>query len=108
MEMTFKDWNVEEMTGYHPLTTFYMDFSIADGFGKDAVVDTFNNVFDSWNGDYKFMTELTMVMNWKIWEHYETNPELAKLYSNYWDKMCQWCELNLTGDELAYYYQVTD
>ena len=37
MEITYKDWNIEAMTGYKPITTFYMDFSIADKFGVAAI-----------------------------------------------------------------------
>ena len=28
-KLSFKDWNIERMTGYKPMTTCYMDFSIA-------------------------------------------------------------------------------
>lgn len=34
-----KTWNIEEMTGYKPMTTFYEDFSIADAFGQAVVKD---------------------------------------------------------------------
>lgn len=27
-------WDIEEETGYKPITTFWMDFSIADNYGK--------------------------------------------------------------------------
>ena len=30
--MTIKDWKIEELTGYKPISTFYTDFSIADNF----------------------------------------------------------------------------
>lgn len=109
MEMTFKDWKIEELTGYKPQTTFYMDFSIADKFGKGSIIDTYNRAFESWNEDYKFMTELTMTLNWKIWEHYENgNNELTQLYNDLWEKQCEWCENNLKGEELKYYYITTD
>ena len=29
-KLSFKDWNIERMTGYKPMTTCYMDFSIAE------------------------------------------------------------------------------
>ena len=32
-------WNIEQITGYKPITTFWQDFSIADKFGLDAVKD---------------------------------------------------------------------
>ena len=39
--------NVDEtmsIIGYEPKTTFWMDFSIADKFGIEAIVDTFNQI----------------------------------------------------------------
>lgn len=31
--------------GYQPKTTFWMDFSIADRFGTEAIVDTYERAF---------------------------------------------------------------
>lgn len=106
--MTVKTWNIEAMTGYKPITTFYEDFSIADWFGVDAIRDTFKNAFESWKGDYKFLTELVMALNWKIWEHYETNEKYAKLYNELWEKADLYATSHLKGEELAYFYRTTD
>ena len=67
--MTFKEFMQEN--GYELQTTFWEDFSIADRFGLAAVLDTFNRAFREWKGDYKFLTELTLVLNHKIWQYYE-------------------------------------
>lgn len=69
--MTFKEFMQEN--GYELQTTFWEDFSIADRFGLAAVLDTFNRAFREWKGDYKFLTELTLVLNHKIWQYYETD-----------------------------------
>lgn len=106
--MTYKDWNIEAMTGYKPQTTFYMDFSIADHFGTAAIKDTYKRVMESWSGNYIYLTELVMVLNWKIWEHYETNEPLARLYNDLWEQARNYAETNLKGDELSYYYTTTD
>ena len=71
--MKIKNWNIEAITGYKPITTFYTDFSIADNFGANAILDTFKRAFRSWKDNYKYLTELVMVLNWKIHEHYEKN-----------------------------------
>ena len=105
--MTIKTWNIEEMTGYKPLTTFYEDFSIADKFGKEAVEDTFNRAFDEWKTDYKYLTELVMVMSWKSFEH-ETNPILCPLYCKLYDKADSYACKNLKGAEQEYYFRTTD
>ena len=67
--MTFKEFMQEN--GYELQTTFWEDFSIADRFGLAAVLDTFNRAFREWKGDYKFLTELTLVLNHKIWVKYQ-------------------------------------
>ena len=106
--MTIKTWNIEEMTGYKPITTFYEDFSIADLFGVDAIRDTYKRAMESWKDDYEYLTELVMVLNWKIWEHYEKNDEYAELYNELWGKADEYAMEHLKGEELSYFYQVTD
>ena len=106
--MVVKTWNIEAMTGYKPITTFYEDFSIADMFGVAAIKDTYNRAFKEWRADYKYLTELVMALNWKIWEHYERNDEYAELYNDLWMNTAEWAVENLKGDELSYYYRTTD
>lgn len=102
------NWNIEALTGYTPITTFYTDFGIADKFGIDAVKDTFQRAFDEWKTKYKYLTELVMVLNWKIWEHYEKNDELSILYNTLWEAADEWARNNLQGEELSYFYKTTD
>ena len=106
--MLIKTWNIEMLTGYKPFTTFYEDFSIADAFGMAAVQDTYDRAFKAWKSDYKYITEFIMVLNWKIYEHYEHNDKYANLYHELWMKSDEWAQENLTGEALEYYYRVTD
>ena len=106
--MSFKDWNIEALTGYKPKTTFYMDFSIADKFGVEAIRDTYQRAFESWHEDIIYFTELVMVLNWKIYEHYESNTPLARLYEDLYFEADRWAQLNLEGEQLEYYYTTTD
>lgn len=103
-----KDWNIEEMTGYKPLTTFYTDFSIAEKYGEIAIKDTYDTLKKYWCKDYKYLTELVMVLNWKIWEHYESNDKLARLYNDLWEELDNYAIENLQGEELVYFYRTTD
>ena len=101
-------WNIEKMTGYKPLTTFWSDFSTAEQFGIEAVKGTFKRAFEEWKGDYKFLTELVMVLNHKIWQWYEKNDELARVYDALWEEADNYgCE-NLKGGELDYFYETLD
>lgn len=89
--------------------TFWMDFTIADAFGVNAIKDTFNRAFKEWKGDYQMLTALVVTLNHKIWEHYEHhNDDLAKLYDSLWRQAEDYALTNLKGDELQYYYDVTD
>lgn len=106
--MRIPKWNIEEMTGYKPITTFWMDFSIADNFGMAAVADTYKRAFAEWKDNYKYLTELVMVLNHKIWQWYETNEPLARLYNDLWEKTQSYGYDNLNDDELTYFFTTLD
>ena len=101
-------WGIQEMTGYEPKTTFWKDFSIADKFGADAVTDTFNRAFAEWKTNYVYLTEMVMVLNWKLWQWYERNMELSMLYDKLYKKADEYACDNLKDEELTYYYTTTD
>lgn len=102
-------WTVAEAIGYTPITTFWDDFTIADHFGKGAIQDTYNRAFEAWKGDYKYLTELVMVLNHKIWQHYHANNMVySKLYDKLWKKADSYAMNNLKDDELNYFLRVTD
>lgn len=107
--MTITTWNIENITGYKPITTFYEDFSIADRFGINAVKDTYKRAFKGWKENYKYITELCMVLNWKSWEHNSRNNKaLVSLYVDLFYELQDWCYENLEGEELNYFIQITD
>ena len=101
-------WKMAEMIGYTPITTFWTDFSIADVYGVSGIQDTFDRAFEHWKGDYKYLTELVMVLNHKIWEWYDLDEERAELYDKLWRQAADYATKNLKGDELRYYYETTD
>jgi hypothetical protein len=103
--MTYEEWCLNEL-GYKTQTTYFMDFSIAERFGIAAIRDTYKRAL--LNRDYKMMTELTMVLNHKIWFTYEKQPELAKVYDELWRDCDSKCREWFNKDELAYFYTVTD
>ena len=104
--MTFREFMAEN--GYELQTTFWSDFSIADRFGLSAIRDTFNRAFREGKEDYEYLTELVLVLNHKIWQYYETRPDIASLYNTLWEEASQYAVENLKDDELSYYYDVTD
>lgn len=93
---------------YEFKTTFWSDFTIADAFGTEAIKDTFNRAFKYWKDNYEYLTELVLVLNWKIWQHYEKNETYAKLYNELWLKADNYGLDNLKGDELNYFIRTLD
>lgn len=93
---------------YEMKTTFWMDFSIADNFGAYAIKETYKMAM-LWKHDYIFMTELNLVLNWKIWQHYrEGNETLSQIYDELWKQHRDWCFENLKDEELTYFIRTTD
>ena len=103
-------WTGAEELGYTPVTTFWQDFSIADKFGVSAVKRTYKSAMVYAKTDVRFLTELVLVLNHKIWQHYRPNKDvpLAKCYDELWRLAEDYAYKNLQGDELEYFYQTTD
>lgn len=105
------DWDIESLSGYKPITTFYTDFGIAERFGEDAIKETYDNAIKYWFDDIKYATEIVMVLNWKIWEHfYAGNEKIARLYDSLWkETQGKIIEKYENDDEaLSYYYRTVD
>ena len=96
------------INGYETITTFWNDFAIADRFGLAAIKDTYSRAFNEWKNNYKYLTELVMVLNWKIWEHYKSNKQYGELYNKLWEETDMYACEHLEGEELSYFYRVTD
>lgn len=98
-----------ELNGYATITTFYSDFTIADYYGVDAVKDTFKRAFESWKENYRYMTELSIVLNHKIFEHYHhNNTALMVAYDTLWKEIDHWCMGSFSDEALQYYLRITD
>ena len=95
--------------GYETITTFWDDFSIADKFGVNAIKDTYSRAFNEWKTNYQYLTELVMVLNWKLWQHYELgNNELSDVYQELWETADDYAMSHLKGEELNYFIRTTD
>lgn len=89
-------------------TTFWQDFDIADKFGVAAIKDTYNRAFNEWKTDYRYLTELVMVLNHKCWFYYERNDEYCELYAELFHLADNYAIDNLKGKELEFFLEVTD
>ena len=98
-----------EENGYVEKTTFASDFDIADVFGIEAIMDTFKRAFAEWKKDYKYLTELVMVLNLKSWQwYYRGNHTVSKVYDELYEKADEYASTHLKGDRLSYYYRTID
>lgn len=108
MILNLPKWNIQEITGYEPKTTFWQDFSIADAFGPDAVQDTYNRAFDGWKNNVVYIAELILVLNHKIWFWHEKNDKLAELYNKLWMELDSYAWDHFKGEDADYLFDVTD
>lgn len=119
-------WPITEMTGYQPKTTYWNDFETAEMFGGEkAIRDTYKRAKKYWCEDIVYMTEICMVLNWRLNLWYQRgNMELAKLYDELWRDCDSWileCEdrsdkkmsgkikyKHFTEEEIFYFIKTTD
>lgn len=95
--------------GTESITTFWEDFTIADRFGIKAIKDTYKRAFNEWKSDYKYLTELVIVLNLKCWYHYDHGrQDLSQVYSDLFYKAKHYADSHLHGEEFEYYWQMTD
>lgn len=94
--------------GYKSKTTFWEDFSIADKFGIKAIKDTYKRAFNEWKDNVEYLTELSVVLNHKIWEWYQEDDNIAQVYNDLWIKTNDYAKETLKGDNFRYYWEVTD
>ena len=94
--------------GHAPKTTFYGDLSIAEYYGPKDVRETYERVKKDWGANAEYWTEFVICLNWKIWQWYEKNEELAAVYNDLWTQADQHAGDTFKGADLEYYYQITD
>lgn len=94
---------------YELKTTFWLDFTIADHFGLEAIKETYDISFKNYKHDVVYLTELVMVLNWKIWQHWEKeNVQYANVYDMLWRLTAEYAIDNLKGEDLKYYLKTID
>ena len=109
LKLRVETFDSEGMFGYKQITTFFSDFSIADRFGVSAIRDTYRRAFAEWKGNYKYLTELVMVLCWKCGIFSERgNDAFAQTYRELFEKANDYAWENLKDDELSYFYHTTN
>lgn len=108
-ESSINDWKIEELTGYKPITSFYRDFGAAEQTGEKGIKETFRRLMKTGKTNYKYLTELVMVLDWKALEHIQSDQrELSQIYYGLWCDADEYAQDHLTGEELEYYSNTAD
>lgn len=94
--------------GYEMKTTFWMDFSIADSFGNEAIKDTFKRAFGEWKNNLIYVTELAMVMSWKSCDWYGKDNDRSIMYAEYYRLVDEYVLNHYKDKDLSYYLETTD
>ena len=74
---------LEADTGFKFTTNVWEVFTEAETNDDVNIEELYRELFRKWHDDVKMVAELSMCMNWKLWEHYEQkNEQLAELYND--------------------------
>ena len=73
-----------------------------------GVKDTYKRVVNSWLTNVVYFTEFVMCLNWKIHQHYQKNPALARAYNDLWVEADKLAYNTYKGEDLGYYLRTTD
>ena len=100
---------LEKEFDYKFQTTFWEEFSIAErNYGSEGVVEHYNLVFTQWKDNLDYLTELVLVLNWKIYQWYQVDDTLGMTYDELWKRTDGYAMETLKGDDLHKYLSVLD
>ena len=99
---------LEKEFNYKFETTFWEEFSIADQYGQEGIVEHYNLVFAQWKDNLQYLTELVLVLNWKIYQWYQVDDNLGMTYDELWKRTDGYAMETLKGDDLHKYLSVLD
>ena len=73
-----------------------------------AIKDTYNRAKKEWQDNVEYMAELTIVLNWAIWDWYKKNETVARVYNNLWEDCQNFCYEHFKGEDLRTYLDIID
>lgn len=84
----YTDWNIEDLTGYVPCSSLFLDFSKAEDRVREGVVSLFVETLEKAKHNSRLMIELVLVLIFKMMEHYTSSlsadySDLIKIISVY-------------------------
>lgn len=92
----------------HDYKGFWQDFTIADKFGVSAIKDTYKRAFNGWKDNVEYYASFVMTLNHKIWEWYEKDEAIARVYKELWLKADEYGRNHFKGEDASYYFEFLD
>ena len=89
-------------------TTFYTDFTFAELFGKEAIIDIYKRCLKEWSNDVRYFTAFVMALNHKIRYWYEKDKKVAKVYDELWREADSLALEIFQWEDKKYYLRTTD
>lgn len=93
---------------YSYITTADEDFYLAEIFNA-SIKETYKSLKSQFEYDYKELTELCMVINWRCSVHYENgNIDIARIYYELQEDLENFIYSEFNEEELKYFYRTTN
>lgn len=100
---------LEKMLDYKFESTFWEEFSVAEeNYGAEGVKEHYKVVFDQWKDNLKYLTELVLVLNIKIFLWYGVDDTIGLTYDQLWKETDGYALNTLKGNDLHYYLSTLD
>ena len=99
---------LEKQFDFKFITTFWEEFSISESYGSDEIRKHYDLVFDQWKDNLKYLTELVLVLNWKIFQWYQVDDTIGMTYDELWKRTDGFAMKTLQGEDLDYYLSILD
>ena len=100
--------SLEKMLNYKFESSFWEEFSIAENYGPDGIHHHYDIVFEQYKDNLKYLTELVLVLNIKIFIWYGVDDTIGKMYDQLWKETDGYAIDTLKGDDLHYYLHTLD
>ena len=99
---------LEKMLDYKFESTFWEEFSIAEDYGPEGIHHHCDIVFEQYKDNLKYLTELVLVLNLKLFIWFKVDDDLGRMYEQLWMESDQYALNTLKGDDLHYYLSTLD
>ena len=100
--------SLEKMLDYKFESSFWEEFSIAEDYGSEGIKRHYDTVFEQYKDNIKFLTELVLVLNIKIFIWYKVDDDIGQMYDQLWKETDGYALETLKGDDLHYYLHTLD